>query len=121
MYICLNRKRSINLSKSLPISESVSRLKDLLYYYFSLILEKKTAITNPHLYSDHADELEIFFETPEPFATSVVADAKDNALFYSMREYWTSFVTTGRPVSKQWYWYDFLYPLLEKIAKTQKD
>lgn len=66
---------------------------------YLLELQKINSYDNPHLGSDHADELEAFFEIHEPFATSVVADAKDNALFRSMREYWTSFVTTGRPVS----------------------
>ncbi|KAF4622411.1 hypothetical protein D9613_009120 [Agrocybe pediades] len=28
------------------------------------------------------------------------ANAADKALFQSMREYWTSFVTSGKPVSK---------------------
>ncbi|KAF8802083.1 alpha/beta-hydrolase [Phlegmacium glaucopus] len=48
---------------------------------------------NPHLGSNHAAELEAFFSTP------AIADVKDNTLFQSMREYWTSFVTTGQPVS----------------------
>ena len=56
---------------------------------------KINSYDNPHLGSDHADELEAFFEISVPFAT-----AKDNALFHSMREYWTSFVTTGRPFSR---------------------
>lgn len=48
---------------------------------------------NPHLGSNHAAELDAFFSTPP------AANAMDQALFQSMREYWTSFVTTGRPVS----------------------
>lgn len=48
---------------------------------------------NPHLGSNHAAELDAFFSTP------AAANAMDQALFQSMREYWTSFVTTGRPVS----------------------
>ena len=99
MHRCLDRRQSIDLSKSLPIS--ASHLKDILHLdlLFFIDPQKINSYDNPHLGSDHADELEAFFETREPFATSVVADVKDNALFHSMREYWTSFVTTGRPVS----------------------
>jgi carboxylesterase type B len=53
---------------------------------------------NPHLGSRHKAELEAFFEMPKHF--TIPPDEKDNALFHSMREYWMSFVTAGRPVSK---------------------
>ncbi|KAJ3512388.1 hypothetical protein NLJ89_g3546 [Agrocybe chaxingu] len=53
------------------------------YYYY-----------NPHLGSDHGSELAAFFSTPSD------ADANDLELFKTMREYWTSFVTDGRPKSK---------------------
>ena len=75
---------------------------------------------NPHLGSDHADELEAFFKIREPFATSAVADAKDKALFHSMREYWTSFATTGQPVSSNGITWEVrlsFYPLQKKLFK----
>jgi carboxylesterase type B len=83
-----------------------------LTIYF--ILEKINSYDNPRLSSDHAEKLEAFFKIHEPFATSAVADAKDEALFHSMREYWTSFITTGRPVSNNWR-YDS--PSKKKIQK----
>lgn len=49
---------------------------------------------NPHLGSDHGLELIAFFDTPSD------ANAADLALFEAMREYWSSFVTTGRPTAK---------------------
>ncbi|KAF9561066.1 alpha/beta-hydrolase [Agrocybe pediades] len=49
---------------------------------------------NPHLGSNHANELDAFFSPPGN------ANAADNALFEAMREYWSSFVTTGKPVAK---------------------
>ncbi|KAF8969005.1 alpha/beta-hydrolase [Flammula alnicola] len=49
---------------------------------------------NPHLGSNHGSDLEAFFSPPSD------ANAEDLALFEAMREYWTSFVTTGEPVSK---------------------
>ncbi|KAH9480174.1 Lipase 1 [Psilocybe cubensis] len=49
---------------------------------------------NPHLGSNHEDELQAFFNPPTD------ADHNDLALFEIMREYLTSFVTTGKPVSK---------------------
>ncbi|KAF5315421.1 hypothetical protein D9619_007425 [Psilocybe cf. subviscida] len=54
---------------------------------------------NPHLSSDHGAELDAFFNPPSN------SDANDLALFEAMREYWTSFVTTGSPSAKnaaQW-------------------
>ena len=95
-YICTAALIYQLIKKLTNISKSLKRPFALLFF---IDPRKINSYNNPHLYSDHVDELEIFFETPEPFATSVVADAKDNALFYSMREYWTSFVTTGWPVS----------------------
>jgi len=49
---------------------------------------------NPHLGSFHSAELQAFFGEPSN------ADAKDLALFEAMREYWTSFITTGQPSAK---------------------
>uniref|UniRef100_A0A8H7XU31 Carboxylic ester hydrolase n=1 Tax=Psilocybe cubensis TaxID=181762 RepID=A0A8H7XU31_PSICU len=49
---------------------------------------------NPHLGSHHKDELQAYF------SPSLDADDDDLALFETMREYITSFVTTGKPVSK---------------------
>ena len=95
-------KRLTNISKIFSFFfffAPLTTCTNLLFRWSSKKKKKKNSYDNPHLGSDHADELEAFFEIPEPFATSVVADAKDNALFHSMREYWTSFVTTGRPVS----------------------
>jgi carboxylesterase type B len=96
-------------------------LKDLLQPL--LDPRKINSYDNPHLGSDHADELEAFFETREPFATSAVADAKDNALFHSMREYWTSFVTTGQPVSSNGIAWEVRFPLSPSkiFAKTQNN
>ncbi|KAJ3512389.1 hypothetical protein NLJ89_g3547 [Agrocybe chaxingu] len=48
---------------------------------------------NPHLGSGHSAEIIGFFAPPAD------ADAKDLALYQTMREYWTSFVTDGRPTS----------------------
>ncbi|KAF8969012.1 Alpha/Beta hydrolase protein [Flammula alnicola] len=49
---------------------------------------------NPHLGSDHELELRAFFSPPAQ------ANKQDLSLFESMREYWTSFVTDGRPTSQ---------------------
>lgn len=49
---------------------------------------------NPHLGSDHGDDLDAFFSPPGD------ADTDDLALFEAMREYWTSFVTGGVPTAK---------------------
>jgi len=48
---------------------------------------------NPILGSDHAAELVAFFNVGEVF------DPADEALVTAMRQYWTSFVTTGTPVA----------------------
>ncbi|KAF8904132.1 alpha/beta-hydrolase [Gymnopilus junonius] len=50
---------------------------------------------NPNLGSDHGAELTAFFSSPPDNE-----DKDDAVLFESMREYWTSFVTGGKPVSK---------------------
>ncbi|PPR05920.1 hypothetical protein CVT26_008814 [Gymnopilus dilepis] len=50
---------------------------------------------NTHLGSDHGDELTAFFS---PLPSN--ANKDDVALFKAIREYWTSFVTGGKPVSK---------------------
>jgi carboxylesterase type B len=50
---------------------------------------------NPHLGSDHGADLAAFFSPPPSNANS-----NDIALFEAMREYWTSFVTSGKPASK---------------------
>ncbi|KAF8150598.1 alpha/beta-hydrolase [Crassisporium funariophilum] len=49
---------------------------------------------NSHLGSNHGAELDAFFSPPAN------ANSDDLAMFEAMREYWTSFVTTGKPVSK---------------------
>ncbi|KAJ6615455.1 Alpha/Beta hydrolase protein [Mycena sp. CBHHK59/15] len=49
---------------------------------------------NPTLGSDHADELDVFFNGDEVF------DPTDQALVEAMRSYWTSFVTSGQPVAE---------------------
>ncbi|THV05673.1 alpha/beta-hydrolase [Dendrothele bispora CBS 962.96] len=51
---------------------------------------------NPHLGSNHANELGAFF----PASTPPNADDEDLALFEVMREFFTSFVTTGTPTSR---------------------
>ncbi|THV05669.1 alpha/beta-hydrolase [Dendrothele bispora CBS 962.96] len=49
---------------------------------------------NPHLGSNHGNDLQAFFP-----ATPANADGNDLALFEAMREFFTSFVTTGTPTS----------------------
>ncbi|CAA7269129.1 unnamed protein product [Cyclocybe aegerita] len=49
---------------------------------------------NPHLGSGHSAEIVGFFAPPAN------ADAKDLALYQTIREYWTSFVTDGRPTAR---------------------
>ncbi|KAJ6544335.1 Alpha/Beta hydrolase protein [Mycena capillaripes] len=49
---------------------------------------------NPTLGSNHADELDAFFNGDEVF------DLDDQALVTTMRQYWTSFATSGVPVAK---------------------
>ena len=49
---------------------------------------------NPIIGSNHAAELAAFFDGPEIF------DPADQALVVAMRQYWTSFVTSGAPVAK---------------------
>ncbi|KAF9046768.1 alpha/beta-hydrolase [Panaeolus papilionaceus] len=53
---------------------------------------------NPHLGSDHAAELGGIF------GPSSSANADDLALFKTMREFWSSFVTDGKPTSKSATW-----------------
>ncbi|PPQ69308.1 hypothetical protein CVT24_001674 [Panaeolus cyanescens] len=53
---------------------------------------------NPHLGSDHAAELGAIF------SPSSSANADDLALFTTMREFWSSFVTDGKPSSKSATW-----------------
>ncbi|PPQ63606.1 hypothetical protein CVT24_004466 [Panaeolus cyanescens] len=48
---------------------------------------------NPHLGSNHHDELDAQFDPPDD------SDDSDLALFEDMRQYWTSFVTDGMPSS----------------------
>jgi hypothetical protein len=60
----------------------------ILFFY------RYSSYDNPHLGSDHGAELAAFFSPPAS------ANADDLALFEAMREYWTSFVTTGVPVAK---------------------
>ncbi|PPQ93082.1 hypothetical protein CVT25_003114 [Psilocybe cyanescens] len=49
---------------------------------------------NPHLGSNHGAELDAFFSPPSN------ANSADLDLFEKMREFWTSFVTSGTPSSK---------------------
>ncbi|KDR82334.1 hypothetical protein GALMADRAFT_817280 [Galerina marginata CBS 339.88] len=49
---------------------------------------------NPHLGSNHGADLDAFFSPPAN------SNSDDLALFEAMREYWTSFVTGGKPASK---------------------
>ncbi|KAJ7124488.1 alpha/beta-hydrolase [Mycena epipterygia] len=49
---------------------------------------------NPTLGSDHAEELDAFFKGAEVF------DSADESLAIAMRQYWTSFVTSGIPAAK---------------------
>ncbi|KAJ7223521.1 Alpha/Beta hydrolase protein [Mycena pura] len=49
---------------------------------------------NPILGSDHASELQMFFNVGEVF------DHEDELLAVAMRRYWTSFVTSGEPVAE---------------------
>ncbi|KAJ7342616.1 Alpha/Beta hydrolase protein [Mycena albidolilacea] len=48
---------------------------------------------NPTLGSNHADELDAFFEDE-------IFDADDQVLVTAMRQYWTSFATSGVPVAE---------------------
>ncbi|KAJ6579635.1 alpha/beta-hydrolase [Mycena vulgaris] len=50
---------------------------------------------NPTLGSNHADELDAFFDGDQIF------DADDEALAIAMRQYWTSFVTSGAPSAEK--------------------
>jgi len=71
-----------------------------------------TIIDYPHLGSFHHAELQAFFRLPKN------ADAKDLALFEAMREYWTSFITTGQPATKNgiaWKVHNFHIPVSSKI------
>jgi len=85
------------------------------HYCYSLIFLslKINSYDNPHLGSDHTNELGAFFSTP------TTANAKDTALFQSMREYWTSFVSKGQPVSSNGVAWEvrFLY-LLQFFVST---
>ncbi|KAF8173892.1 Alpha/Beta hydrolase protein [Mycena galopus ATCC 62051] len=49
---------------------------------------------NPTLGSNHGDELDAFFDGDEIF------DPDDQVLVTAMRQYWTSFATSGVPVAK---------------------
>ncbi|KAF9022535.1 Carboxylesterase [Hymenopellis radicata] len=49
---------------------------------------------NAHLGSGHGSELAALYNAP-----SSNANANDTALFENMRQYWTSFATSGRPVA----------------------
>ncbi|KAL0564335.1 hypothetical protein V5O48_017712 [Marasmius crinis-equi] len=53
---------------------------------------------NDHLSSDHATELVAFWGTPS------TASDSDKALFKGMREFWSSFVTSGEPQSSLAIW-----------------
>lgn len=48
---------------------------------------------NPILGSTHQDELVVFFNLTQVF------DPADEALAVAMRQYWTSFATSGTPVA----------------------
>ncbi|KAF9474048.1 alpha/beta-hydrolase [Pholiota conissans] len=50
---------------------------------------------NPHLGANHGAELDAFFSPPTD------SNAEDLSLFETMREFWTSFVTTGVPTAKK--------------------
>jgi carboxylesterase type B len=50
---------------------------------------------NPILGSNHGDELDAFFNGDEVF------DPDNQALAVAMRQYWTSFATSGVPVAKE--------------------
>ncbi|KAJ7740571.1 hypothetical protein B0H16DRAFT_1566830, partial [Mycena metata] len=49
---------------------------------------------NPTIGSNHAAELAAFYDGAEVF------DAADETLVLAMRQYWTSFATSGVPVAK---------------------
>ena len=61
---------------------------------------------NPHLGSDHGDDLDAFFSPPPSDA-----NADDVSLFEAMREYWTSFVTSGVPTTKSGLVWEVGYPV----------
>ncbi|KAK7027997.1 hypothetical protein VNI00_015083 [Paramarasmius palmivorus] len=57
---------------------------------------------NPNMGSNHGSEIQAMWGTPSAKAT-----AQDKELFSRMREYWTSFVTGGDPVSSNVTWEEF--------------
>jgi carboxylesterase type B len=78
----------------------------------SRLIMRSSSYDNPHLGSFHGDDLDAFFGPPSK------ANADDLALFEAMREYWTSFVTTGQPSAKNgiaWKVHTFHIPFTSKI------
>jgi carboxylesterase type B len=66
----------------------------LLHKQDSRLITRSSSYDNPHIGSFHGADLEAFF------GPTSNANADDLALFEAMREYWTSFVTTGQPSAK---------------------
>ena len=76
------------------------------------LIMRSSSYDNPHLGSFHGDDLDAFFSPPSK------ANADDLALFEAMREYWTSFVTTGQPSARNgiaWEVPTFHIPFTSKI------
>ncbi|KAK0194391.1 alpha/beta-hydrolase, partial [Armillaria mellea] len=78
--------RYICTAKLIAESAADAGLVSYLYHY-----------DNPHLGDDHHYELQALFSAEEPDLTP---DSNDEALFENMREYWTSFATSGIPRAK---------------------
>ena len=83
----------------------------LLHKQDSRLITRSSSYDNPHIGSFHGADLEAFF------GPTTNANADDLALFEAMREYWTSFVTTGQPSAKNgtvWKVYTLIFLLLSK-------
>ncbi|KAK0484751.1 alpha/beta-hydrolase [Armillaria novae-zelandiae] len=78
--------RYICTAKLIAGSAADAGLVAYLYHY-----------NNPHLGDDHHYELQALFSSEKP---DLPPDSNDEALFEIMREYWTSFATSGVPRAK---------------------
>ncbi|KAJ7983156.1 Alpha/Beta hydrolase protein [Mycena polygramma] len=73
----------------------MSQYPMLLKLYVRTLNRTYHSWDNPTLGSNHADELDAFFNGDEVF------DPADEALVTAMRQYWTSFATSGVPAAKR--------------------
>ncbi len=92
MYCRYDYWQCLSFQQGLPISVSTLSFQYPILSYFHLLT--CSSYDNPHLGSFHGDDLQAFFGSPAN------SDQNDLALFEAMREYFTSFVTTGTPRAK---------------------